>query len=90
MKHLLLLLIVPFTVWSQEASTETRIQSPPVDLTGKVSMREVYLENDQAPYSYENRNQYDPEPKDVLTNDLYLSYTFLPHYCTQIMVKVDR
>lgn len=74
----------------REESIETEILSHSGNFAGNAVGQVIYSENIQDPYSYDMRDQYVPESKEVRTSDKTMTYTFLPHSFTQIVVKLDR
>ena len=60
-----------------------------LDFTGQASVREVYFEDYAEPYSYASRDSYEPGVKKLSTDGPAMTYTFMPHSFTQIIVKVD-
>jgi len=73
----------------KDESIEAEILGQSLDFTGQASVREVYFEDYAEPYSYASRDSYEPGVKKLSTDGPAMTYTFMPHSFTQIIVKVD-
>ncbi len=74
---------------NEEKSISTEIVSKSGAFAGEASVTVINSENMKAPYTYDNRNEYIPVPKEIEAKGNKFDYTFPAHSFTQIRVKID-
>jgi alpha-N-arabinofuranosidase len=73
----------------ENKAISTDIVSNSGEFTGKASVTTINSDNIHAPYTYDDRNEYVPVPKDINVKGHEFNYTFPAHSFTQIIVKLD-
>ena len=73
----------------QEKAVSTEIVSSSGAFAGKASVTVINSDNMKAPYTYDNRNEYIPVPKEIGVKGNTFDYSFPAHSFTQIRVKID-
>lgn len=68
----------------ENKSVTTDILSSSGDFAGKASVSQIYESDIHAPYSYADRNEYVPVPKEIKVKGREFTYTFPAHSFTQI------
>lgn len=72
----------------QDDAINTEIVNHSGVFSGKAVVKEINREDPAELYTYEKRDEYEPEIKEISTDKTKLSYIFPPHSFTQIIVRI--